>query len=220
MHVIIAIILVAGGALLLSLLALAIRDTRRRSGKWGLNFRRIVCPRCQFQQLVIRIPTSWRQYLWGGCTCKKCGCEMDKWGVEVVGPTLCAMSIPTSLKVFIIALIIALFTSLGFLAHAVWLNVWWKEEVYVLAGYEGGTRALHDYQNGKLRLFKISGERDADKFSGTNDGPFQVWFPQYYTVVYPMRYSKEQEVEFYNRKMRYMHEHPEKFLTTTNANKR
>ncbi len=31
-----------------------------------------------------------------------------------------------------------------------------------------------------------------------------------------MRYSIEQEVQFYNRKMRYMQEHPDKFLTSTN----
>ncbi len=126
------------------------------------------------------------------------------------------MNNPKTLKVVIAVLVVALFTSLGFLARALWRDSWWKMEVYGLAGYEGSTRALHDFRDGKLRLFVIAGERSNDKFSGTNDGPFQVWYPQYYTELYPMRYSIEQQVEFYNRKMRYMHEHPEKFLTTTN----
>jgi hypothetical protein len=141
---------------------------------------------------------------------------MDKWGAEVVGPTPHAMNNPKALKIFCAVLIAALFTSLGFLAHAVWQNYWWKEEVYGLAGYMGSERALHDFRDGKLRLFVISGQRDDDKYSGTNDGPYQIWFPQYYTIVYPMRYSMEQQVEFYNQKMRYMHEHPDKFLETTN----
>jgi hypothetical protein len=133
-----------------------------------------------------------------------------------VRPTTHTMNNPTALKVVIAVLIVALFTSLSFLVYGHWQDFMWQEEVYGLAGYEGSTRALHDFQNDKLRLFVIAGERSDDKFSGTNDGPFQVWYPQYYPEVYPMRYSTEREVEFYNRKMRYMHEHPEKFLTATN----
>ena len=123
------------------------------------------------------------------------------------------------LKIFSAILIVALCTSLGFLLHALLLNMMWKEEVHGLAGYEGSTRAEHDFRNGKLRLFVLAGERNDDKFSGTNDGPFQVWFPQYYPEFYPMRYSEEQQVEFYNRKMRYMHQHPGKFLDATNSTK-
>jgi hypothetical protein len=129
------------------------------------------------------------------------------------------MNNPKSIKIFSAILIVALVTTLSFLIHAVLLNIMWKDEVYGLAGYEGSTRAEHDFRNGKLRLFVIAGERDDDKFSGTNDGPFQVWFPQYYPEFYPMRYSEEQRVEFYNRKMRYMQLHPEKFLDATNSTK-
>jgi hypothetical protein len=64
-------------------LYLVVRDTRRRSGKWGCNFRRVFCPRCHSRQPVVRVPTSRRQFWWGGWTCKACGCEIDKWGVEV-----------------------------------------------------------------------------------------------------------------------------------------
>lgn len=131
-----------------------------------------------------------------------------------------AMTNLTVHKVIIAFLVLALFTSLGFLAHAKLLNYWWKSEVYGLAGYMGSTRAMNDYQHGKLRLFVIAGEHDKEVFSGTNSGPFEIWFPQYYTnypILYPIRYSIEQRTEFYNRKMRYMHEHPEKFLNATNA---
>ena len=114
-------------------------------------------------------------------------------------------------------LAVGLLVSLGFLARAHWQAYWWKSEVYGLAGYRGSIRARQDFQAGRLRLFLIAGERSDDKSSGTNDGPFEVWYPQYYPKPYPMRYSVEQMVEFYNRKMRYMHEHPEKFLAQTNT---
>jgi hypothetical protein len=117
------------------------------------------------------------------------------------------------LKIVIVVLVVALFASLGFLAHALWLNSFLKLEVNALAGYEGNERALHDSKAGKLRLFVISGESDNDKFSGTNYGPFQIWFPQYY----PICYSEEEMVAAYNNGMKSMQEHPEKFQAVTNT---
>ena len=32
---------------------------------------------------LVRFPTSLRQALWGGNTCRKCGCDFDKWGREL-----------------------------------------------------------------------------------------------------------------------------------------
>lgn len=124
---------------------------------------------------------------------------------------------PKILKIAIAIIVVALFTSLGFLARALWLNSVWKAEVNALAGYEGGERASPDYRDGKLRLFVISGERDDDKFSGTNDGLFEIWFPQYYPKLYPLRYSEEEMVEAYNNRMKSMNEHLEKFQATTNT---
>jgi hypothetical protein len=126
------------------------------------------------------------------------------------------MNNPKALKIVITVLAVALLTSLGFLAHALSQIWWWKQEVWGLDGQVAAYRALYDFGAGRLRLFMISGERSDDKFSGTNDGPFQIWFPQYYTAIYPMRYSIEQQVRFYDDKMRYMQQHPERFLTTTN----
>lgn len=50
---------------------------------WGINLRRVSCPRCHALMPGIRKPASGRQALWGGWTCEQCGCEMDKWGREV-----------------------------------------------------------------------------------------------------------------------------------------
>ena len=43
------------------------------------------CPKCGAKQPVLRWPTSWRQAMWGGWTCQKCGCEMDSHGKEITG---------------------------------------------------------------------------------------------------------------------------------------
>ena len=144
---------------------------------------------------------------------------MDRWGRDQktsVAPTY-QSSIPRPLGVFVAILIVALLTSLGFLARALFENYVWKMEVENLAWYRGVTHARRDFEAGRLRLFVIAGERRGDVFSGTNDGPFGVWFPQYSPDAYPMRYSTEQLVEAYNQRMRYMQAHPERYLPGTNA---
>jgi hypothetical protein len=120
-------------------------------------------------------------------------------------------------KISIAALAFALFTSLGFLTYVLWQNSEWKQQVYALAAYEGGERASHDYQAGKLRLFVIVGERRDDKYSGTNDGPFEIWYPQYFPDSYPFRYPTEVMVSFYNEDMRLRHEQAEKLPASTNV---
>ena len=64
---------------------LFVRDllTVTRKGRWGFNLELPHCPRCGEEVPAIRKPTSVRQALWGGWTCNKCGCEMDKRGVEI-----------------------------------------------------------------------------------------------------------------------------------------
>ncbi|MEI6392581.1 MAG: hypothetical protein WCT12_15930 [Verrucomicrobiota bacterium] len=127
------------------------------------------------------------------------------------------MNNPRALKIVIALLAVALCTSLGFLARALLTNFTWKLQVDSLAGYEGSTRATHDFQSGKVRLFVISGRRPDDEFSGTNDGPFQVWFPQYFSEIPTFRYAAETMVAAYNNRMRYMHEHPERYPVSTNT---
>lgn len=74
-------------AVLLVGLVLVVRDTARRSGRWGINLKPLVCPRCGTAPrgvgAVVRVPADGQQAMWGGRTCKACGCRMDKWGREV-----------------------------------------------------------------------------------------------------------------------------------------
>jgi hypothetical protein len=48
--------------------------------RWGVNFKEVNCPGCHALVPKVRKPKSRYQMLWGGWTCDKCGCEMDKWG--------------------------------------------------------------------------------------------------------------------------------------------
>jgi hypothetical protein len=41
------------------------------------------CPECGEQMPRFRKPANRRQTLWGGWTCPKCGCEMDRRGRKV-----------------------------------------------------------------------------------------------------------------------------------------
>ncbi|MGE5185980.1 MAG: hypothetical protein ACM31C_28180 [Acidobacteriota bacterium] len=73
-------------ALLVLGLALVVRDTARRSGRWGINLRPLACPKCGSKRGgVVRAPHSVEQAAWGGRTCGDCGCRMDKWGRQVAG---------------------------------------------------------------------------------------------------------------------------------------
>jgi hypothetical protein len=48
--------------------------------RWGINSEPVNCPACGSLMPQVRQPKSLEQRLWGGGTCGKCGCEMDKWG--------------------------------------------------------------------------------------------------------------------------------------------
>ena len=77
--IILLVILGVGGILLF----LVLRDTARGKGRWRISPKSVNCPRCSEPTPQIRIPTSVRQTAWGGWTCARCGCEMDKWGAEI-----------------------------------------------------------------------------------------------------------------------------------------
>ncbi len=51
--------------------------------RWGINLKPVNCPVCNFPMPQIREPKSLQQKLWGGWTCEKCGCEVDKWGRQL-----------------------------------------------------------------------------------------------------------------------------------------
>jgi hypothetical protein len=88
----------------------------------------------------------------------------------------------------------------------------WRDQVYGLEGLVASGRALDDFRHGHLRLYRLGGEAKSATYTGTNDGPFEIWIPQFYpSLGRAERYSTEQFIEFYNRKMRYMHSHPDQF---------
>ena len=64
---------------ILVLLALVIHGTIVKN-RWGINLMPVACPSCGTMMPRTRMPSSSRQAIWGGFTCPKCGCEMDKWG--------------------------------------------------------------------------------------------------------------------------------------------
>lgn len=48
-----------------------------------MNFNSVNCPNCNSAQPYLRTPKNLRQALWGGYTCKECGCEMDSDGMAL-----------------------------------------------------------------------------------------------------------------------------------------
>jgi hypothetical protein len=63
-----------------SLLAVFLYHQTTIKGRFGLGPLHVRCPACDTSQPFIRKPTSVRQALFGGYTCKACGCEIDKYG--------------------------------------------------------------------------------------------------------------------------------------------
>jgi hypothetical protein len=128
------------------------------------------------------------------------------------------MDSPRALKIVIARFTIAVLTSLGSLGRVLWRNYWWEREAYGLAGMVATKQAMEDFRESRLRLRVLQGENEHLRYSGSNDGPFEIWIPHFYpSLGYPHRFSTEQQVQFYNRKMRYMHEHSEKCAAATNT---
>lgn len=61
--------------------ALIWRQTKAK-GRFGLGSFRVNCPRCGSPLPVVRKPGSAKEMMWGGWTCPKCGCKVDKYGRE------------------------------------------------------------------------------------------------------------------------------------------
>ncbi|MDD7913441.1 hypothetical protein [Polaribacter ponticola] len=53
-----------------------------KHNKLKINLKIIHCPKCNEEQPKIRKPKGWTEILWGGNTCKNCGCKMDRLGNE------------------------------------------------------------------------------------------------------------------------------------------
>jgi hypothetical protein len=71
---------------------------------------------------------------------------------------------------------------------------------------------MDDFRDGHLRLYVFEAPNDKRRFTGRNEGPFEIWIPPIHPELGNAHlYSTEQFIEFYNRKMRLMHSHPDKF---------
>jgi len=91
----------------------------------------------------------------------------------------------------------------------------WRDQLYEAEGSVASRQALSDFREGHLRLYTLGGENEHPKYTGTNEGPFEIWILHFYPALGGAhRYSKEQFIEFYNRKMRYIQAHPDKFQQT------
>ena len=124
---------------------------------------------------------------------------------------------PKILIVVIAILAISLCASLFCLSRAVREKTRWQWEAVELANFKGSERALCDFRAGELRLFVLGGESRKDTYTGTNDGPFEVWIPQYYPPRGSANLSSmERWIAVYDHQMRYMRDHPDKYLETTN----
>jgi hypothetical protein len=72
------IFIVVASLVFLGILLLATGTVTKN--RWGMNLESVNCPACGSPIPQVRQPKSFSQALWGGSTCAKCGCEMDKWG--------------------------------------------------------------------------------------------------------------------------------------------
>ncbi|MDT0556339.1 hypothetical protein [Patiriisocius hiemis] len=77
------VFLVSLGLLLLLLFLFSLIGKNSKYSDFGINFKRVFCPKCNTKQPIVRKPANQRQALFGGYTCKKCDTEMDKFGTEI-----------------------------------------------------------------------------------------------------------------------------------------
>ncbi|MEZ5009603.1 MAG: hypothetical protein R2753_15765 [Chitinophagales bacterium] len=53
--------------------------------KFKVNLKVVHCPECNAEQPRVRKPQGMHEILWGGSTCKNCGCKMDRFGKKREG---------------------------------------------------------------------------------------------------------------------------------------
>lgn len=49
-----------------------------------INLDKVFCPKCNTEQPTLKLADNLRQIIKGGWTCNQCGCEMDRFGKEIV----------------------------------------------------------------------------------------------------------------------------------------
>ncbi len=123
---------------------------------------------------------------------------------------------PANAKMTMAVLSVVLVVAVGLCGYERWQIHQWKALVSGLARVQGVFRANQEYKQGKLQLFAVHDFLDI-RTSVTNEGPFKVLPFGYHPKEFQGRYVAEAFVEGYNERMRTFHEHPERWVTTTNA---
>lgn len=54
-----------------------------QNNKWDINLDKVLCPECGSKQSMLRIPKNLKQLMYGGWSCEKCSCKMDKHGNKI-----------------------------------------------------------------------------------------------------------------------------------------
>lgn len=114
-------------------------------------------------------------------------------------------------------LLLGLISSLALNAFLYWQihgPFGWRDEVFVQTSTRATLEAMSKFRSGELRLYSID-PTDGDRhYTGTSEGPFEIWRPDFDPEIDnapARRFGLETYVESYNRKMRYMLAHPEDF---------
>lgn len=119
----------------------------------------------------------------------------------------------------LIAVCVLLIGSIVLNAWAVWqiYGIYgWRDAVFGAVSMNATLQALDDFEKGHLRLYVLDGESEERQFTGRKEGVFEVWRPQFYPMLGRAHtYATQQFVQYYNRKMRYMHSHPDQFRRKT-----
>lgn len=67
-----------------NLLGWLLQSRTQAEGRFGIGAFNVECPNCHSPQPIFRKPTSVRQMMWGGWTCKTCGTEINKYGAQEI----------------------------------------------------------------------------------------------------------------------------------------
>ena len=96
------------------------------------------------------------------------------------------------------------------------IRFWWEnrlaeDSAFGFAAYAGAMQAHADYRNGVLRQYELIADSHTG-FTGQRDGPFEVWGWNFYPSLGRIdRIANEAFVEVYDKKMKFMQQHPEQF---------
>jgi hypothetical protein len=107
---------------------------------------------------------------------------------------------------FLVALLAAfLLSSVFFNAYICWQiygTAGWRERVLASVRTEASREASDDFREKHFRLYRLGEAADTARYTGTNDGPFEIWnvafFPSFGSVEH---YSAEKFIECYNEDM-------------------